>query len=226
MKNITLVIPAKNEPNALPLVLSEIKNMNLPVKVLVIMHKDDIKTFESTKKYECEVIFQSRKGYGNAIIEGINTVKTEYSCIYYADGSTDPSYVKLMYDKLLNKNQDLIFASRYEKNAYSLDDDFITKIGNYGFTLLGNIFFKFKISDILFTYIFAKTSCLQNMKLVSDDYCLCIEIPLKAKKNKFNYSTIPCIERKRFADKKKVKAFSDGLKILMYLVSKIFTKNL
>tara|TARA_A100001015_G_C15038442_1_gene737879 strand:- start:2864 stop:3544 length:681 start_codon:yes stop_codon:yes gene_type:complete len=226
MKNITLVIPAKNEPNALPLVLSEIKNMNLPVKVLVIMHKDDIKTFESTKKYECEVIFQSRKGYGNAIIEGINSVKTEYSCIYYADGSTDPSYVKLMYDKLLNKNQDLIFASRYEKNAYSLDDDFITKIGNYGFTLLGNIFFKFKISDILFTYIFAKTSCLQNMKLVSDDYCLCIEIPLKAKKNKFNYSTIPCIERKRFADKKKVKAFSDGLKILMYLVSKIFTKNL
>ena len=189
------------------------------------MDKDDIKTFESTKKYDCEVIFQSRKGYGNAIIEGISSVKTEYSCIYYADGSTDPSYIKLMYDKLLNKNLDLIFASRYEKNAYSYDDDFVTKIGNYGFTLLGNIFFKFKISDILFTYIFAKTSCLQNMKLVSDNYCLCIEIPFKAKKNKFNYSTIPCIERKRFADKKKVKAFSDGLKILIYLISKIFTKN-
>lgn len=182
MKNITLVIPAKNEPNALPLVLSEIKNMNLPVKILIIMDKDDIKTFESTKKYDCEVIFQSRKGYGNAIIEGISSVKTEYSCIYYADGSTDPSYIKLMYDKLLNKNLDLIFASRYEKNAYSYDDDFVTKIGNYGFTLLGNIFFKFKISDILFTYIFAKTSCLQNMKLVSDNYCLCIEIPFKAKK--------------------------------------------
>ena len=225
MKNITLVIPAKNEPNALPLVLSEIKNMNIPVKILVIMDKADIKTFESTKGYDCDVIFQSRKGYGNAIIEGISSVKTEYSCIYYADGSTDPSYIKVMYDKLVSKNLDLIFASRYEKNAYSYDDDFITKIGNYGFTLLGNIFFKFKISDILFTYIFAKTSHLQNMKLVSDDYCLCIEIPFKAKLNKFNYSTIPCIERKRFADKKKVKAFSDGLKILMYLISKIFTKN-
>lgn len=226
MKNITLVIPAKNEPNALPLVLSEIKNMNIPVKILIIMDKDDIKTFESTKGYDCDVIFQSRKGYGNAIIEGINSVKTEYTCIYYADGSTDPSYIKVMYDKLVSKNLDLIFASRYEKNAYSYDDDFITKIGNYGFTLLGNIFFKFKISDILFTYIFAKTSHLQNMKLVSDDYCLCIEIPFKAKLNKFNFSTIPCIERKRFADKKKVKAFSDGLKILIYLISKIFTKNL
>ncbi len=225
MKNITLVIPAKNEPNALPLVLSEIKNMALPVKILIIMDKDDTETFESTKNYDCEVIFQSRKGYGNAIIEGINSVKTEYSCIYYADGSTDPNYIKLMYDKLINKNLDLIFASRYEKNAYSYDDDFITKLGNFGFTLLGNIFLKFKISDILFTYIFAKTSCLQNMKLASDDYCLCIEIPFKAKKNKYSYSTIPCIERKRFADKKKVKAFSDGLRILIYLISKIFTKN-
>ena len=78
----------------------------------------------------------------------------------------------------------------------------LQKLGNYGFTLLGNIFFKFKISDILFTYIFAKTSCLKNMKLVSDDYCFVLKYHL-IKLNKFNYSTIPCIERKRFADKKK-----------------------
>ena len=37
---------------------------------------------------------------------------------------------------------------------------------------------------------------------------------------KLKYSTIPCIERKRFADKKKVKAFGDGLKILIYFFSK------
>ena len=63
------------------------------------------------------------------------------------------------------------------------------------------------------------------MKLACDDYCLCIEIPFKAKQYKFNYSTIPCVEKKRFADKKKVKAFTDGLKILIYLISKIFTKS-
>ena len=63
------------------------------------------------------------------------------------------------------------------------------------------------------------------MKLVSDDYCLCVEIPFKAKENKHKYATFPCIERKRFADKKKVKAFTDGLRILIYLISKIFTKS-
>ena len=40
-----------------------------------------------------------------------------------------------MLDKLVTQKLDLIFASRYEKNAYSYDDDFITRLGNYGFTL-------------------------------------------------------------------------------------------
>tara|TARA_B100001057_G_scaffold500917_1_gene618814 strand:+ start:1147 stop:1833 length:687 start_codon:yes stop_codon:yes gene_type:complete len=220
MNEITLIIPAKNEPNALPLVLEEIKEMKLPVKILIIISKNDLETFNAVKKYECDVLFQSRQGYGNAIIDGINSVKTKYSCIFYADGSTDPKYLRLMLEKLNNQNLDLIFGSRYEKNAYSYDDNFITKLGNFCFTFLGNFFMKFKISDILFTYIFAKSNVLKDMKLSCDDYCLCIEIPFKAKLTKLNYSTIPCIERKRLADKKKVKAFGDGLKILIYFFSK------
>ena len=220
MNEITLVIPAKDEPNALPMVLNEIKNMNLPVNILIIIGSEDTKTLESTKGFDCEVLFQSKKGYGNAIIEGINSVKTKYCCIFYADGSTDPIYITKMMEKLENQELDLVFGSRYEKNAYSYDDDVITKIGNFGFTLLGNFFMKLKISDLLFTYIFAKTYCLKKMNLNSDDYCLCVEIPYKAKLANLNYSTIPCVERERFADKKKVKAFRDGLKILIYFFSK------
>ena len=58
------------------------------------------------------------------------------------------------------------------------------------------------------------------MNLSRDDYSLCVEIPFKTKKFGFKYTTHPCIERKRLADKKKVKAFSDGLKILIYLLKK------
>lgn len=220
MNEITLVIPAKEEPNALPIVLNEIKKMNLPVNILIIIGKEDTKTLEAIKGFNCEILFQSKKGYGNAIIEGINSVKTKYCCIFYADGSTDPIYITKMMEKLKNQELDLIFGSRYEKNAYSYDDDVVTKLGNFGFTFLGNFFMKLNISDLLFTYIFAKTNCLKKMNLNSDDYCLCVEIPYKAKSAKLNYSTIPCIERKRFADEKKVKAFGDGLKILIYFFSK------
>ena len=109
-----------------------------------------------------------------------------------------------MREKLVNEKLDLIFGSRYEKSAHSYDDDLITRIGNFGFTLLGN-FYALKNFRFTFTYVFAKTDCLKNMKLNSDDYCLCVEIPFKAKLSKLRYTTLPCIERKRFADKKKLK---------------------
>ena len=38
-----------------------------------------------------EIIFQKGKGYGNALIEGINLINTEYLCIFNADGSFNPN---------------------------------------------------------------------------------------------------------------------------------------
>ncbi len=220
MKEITLIIPAKKEPNALPIVLNELKRNYPTINILIIMQKNDQETFEAIKNYDCKIIFQTGMGYGNAIVEGIKHSKTTYSCIFYADGSTDPKYISLMLEKSQNENLDLVFGSRYEKGATSFDDDIITRIGNYLFTLLGNLFMKLNISDLLFTYIFAKTTKLNEMNLSQNDYCLCVEIPFKTKILKFKYSTIPCVERKRVADKKKVKAFSDGLKILIYMIKK------
>ena len=125
-----------------------------------------------------------------------------------------------MLEKVVNENLDLVFGSRYEKDASSFDDDFITRIGNFIFTFLGNFFMKLNISDLLFTYVFGKTSKFNEMKLQQNDYCLCVEIPFKSKMFKYKYTTIPCVERKRVADKKKVKAFSDGFKILIYMLKK------
>tara|TARA_B100002019_G_scaffold242683_1_gene219059 strand:+ start:412 stop:1098 length:687 start_codon:yes stop_codon:yes gene_type:complete len=216
MSQISLIIPAKQEPNALPIVLEEIKKNNYNFNIIVILDRNDVETFNSIKNLDCKILWQSKKGYGNAIIDGINNCETKYLCIFYADGSTDPKFILPMLKKLEENKYDFIFGSRYEKNAYSYDDNIITKIGNFFFTFLGNFFMRLKLTDILFTYIFAKTDKIQSLKLESDDYCLCIEIPFKIKLNNLKYSTYPCVERKRFADKKKVKAFSDGLKILIY----------
>ena len=222
MNDTTLIIPAKYEPNSLPLVLDEIKNKRLKLKIIIILDKDDSDTLNAIKNYDCEIIYQSKKGYGNAIIDGLKNSKTKYSCIFYADGSTDPKFLESMKNKLETKNLDFVFGSRYEGDGYSLDDDFITTIGNHSFTFLGNLFLRLNISDILYTYVFGKTDKFAEMDLSRDDYSLCIEIPLKTKKFKFKYDTVPCVERKRFNDKKKVSAFSDGFKILKYFIYEYF----
>jgi len=216
MKNLTLVIPAKKEEGSLPIVLNEVKNFDC--SIIIILEETDNATIEAIKDFNCKKIYQKGRGYGNAIIEGINEVKTDYLCIFNADGSFDPKYLREMLD--LCKNRDYVFSSRYLKSAGSDDDTIVTQIGNFIFSTLGNILFSSKLSDILFTYILGKTSSFRSLNLKCKDFCLCVEIPINAKKMNASYRDIPSYERKRIGGNKKVNEFRDGFKILIYMIKR------
>jgi len=115
MKDLTLIIPAKNEKDSLPEVLKEIKN--LECKKLVILESTDFETINAIKSFDCELVYQSDKGYGNALIEGINNVQTEYLCIFNADGSFDLKYLKHLLNNC-KKNFDIVFATRYRRYCF------------------------------------------------------------------------------------------------------------
>lgn len=220
MKDLTLVIPAKKEKESLPSVLEELKNYEL--KILVILEKSDIETINSILQYDCELIFQEGKGYGDAILLGLNNVKTEFFCIFNADGSFNPMELNLMYKKLKDDNFDAIFATRYEKNCGSEDDTLVTYIGNYIFTKIGNIFFNLNISDILYTYVLAKTNEIKLLKLTRKDFRLCVELPIKATRSGLKLGTSNSFERARISGKKKVNAFKDGAYILIEMIKLFF----
>ena len=216
MKNLTLIIPAKKEAESLPQVLQEVKNFDC--KIIVILESSDIETIESIKDFSRQIVYQSNKGYGDALRQGINSAQTDYLCIFNADGSFDPKYLNNMLS--LCKNQDYVFASRYLKEAGSNDDTIITKVGNIFFTTLGNLLFSLKLSDILFTYVLGKTKSFKLLNLKSKDFRLCVEIPINAKRMNLSYVDIPSYERKRIAGKKKVNEFRDGFKILFYMIKR------
>ena len=222
MDNITLVIPAKYESHSLPLVLDELKDFNF--KKIVVLQEDDHETIGSIKNYNCEILYQKNKGYGDALICGIEYTKTKYFCIFNADGSFNPNEINLMLQKLEDNNLDFIFASRYESNSGSDDDTILTYIGNYFFTLFGKIFFNLNITDILYTFVIGKTSSCNSLNLERKDFTFCVELPIKAMQNKFKIDSISAYERKRFAGFKKVNEIRDGFLILRYLIKLFFKK--
>tara|TARA_B100000686_G_scaffold306939_1_gene346745 strand:- start:1361 stop:2029 length:669 start_codon:yes stop_codon:yes gene_type:complete len=215
VKNVTLVIPAKFESESLPKVLHELKKFN--VKKIIVLPKDDILTIKSIKKYNCKIIFQKESGYGSALKEGILSVKTKYFCIFNADGAFNPKYLKKMLIKM-NKKNDFVFNSRYEKNAGSDDDTFLTFIGNQFFTFICNILFNLNISDVLFTYVMGSTKAFKSLKINSKDFSFCVELPIKAKLKKYKFTILPTHERARIAGKKKVNEFKDGFLILISII--------
>ena len=87
------------------------------------MDKDDLETANEIKQFKCEILFQNRKGYGSALIEGINKIDTDYLCIFNADGSFDPVNLKQMLEKCEN-GREFVFASRYSLGGKTDDDTF------------------------------------------------------------------------------------------------------
>lgn len=220
MEHLTLVIPAKNEKESLPKVLEELKKFNL--KKIVVMEENDTETLESIKTFDCKIIFQNNKGYGDALIKGINSVETKYFSIFNADGSFNPNELHAMYYLLENENIKMVFASRYENGCSSEDDTVVTFIGNFFFTKLGNIFFKLKITDILYTYVVGVTDVFKNLNIQSKDFGFCVELPIKAQKKNHKIITSKSNERARIGGKKKVNAIRDGFLILKTMIKLFF----
>ena len=213
MNNLTLIIPAKNEKESLPEVLEELKKY--PYDISVVLEENDKETINAIKNFNCRIIYQNGKGFGDALIQGINETQTKFFCIFNADGSFNPIELEAMLKKVEEDSYDFIFASRYEKDCGSDDDTVVTLVGNYIFTLIGKIFFKLKISDILYTFVIGKTELAKQLNLKSPDFKLCVELPIKVHRKKFKYVSYPCYERKRIAGIKKVSPFLDGFRILL-----------
>ena len=221
MNDLTILIPAKNEAGSLGHVINEIENLNL--NYFIIVGKDDLSTIKIIKKKE-NIIYQNNRGFGDAIISGISQLKTKYFALMFADGSTNPAELKPLLDHLQNTRADFVFGSRYLKNASSEDDTVITFIGNKIFTLIGKLFFNLKITDILYTYVIGKTDHLKTLNLNSEDFAICVELPIKAKKKGYKIVDFPCNERRRITGKKNVNALIDGSKILLKMIKMFFSR--
>ena len=98
MNDLTLVIPAKNEKESLPEVLEELKKY--PYDINVVLEENDKETINSIKNYNCRIIYQNGKGFGDALIQGINETQTKFFCIFNADGSFNPIELEAMLKKV------------------------------------------------------------------------------------------------------------------------------
>ena len=133
------------------------------------------------------------------------------------DGSYNPKALQEM--KNLIKDLDAVFCSRYKDGAKSPDDTFIRALGNKFFTGLVRFRFGCNITDSLFFYPMFKRDILNFIELKSNDFTLCLELPVQVHQKKLRYTEILSEERERYAGKTKVNALIDGLKILRGIFS-------
>lgn len=211
LEDVTLIIATFNEEESIAYVLEEIKDYNFNEIIVVDGNStDDTETIVS--KYNTKFISQTKKGWGNAVLQGIDNSNGKYITYMDGDGSYNPLAILEM--KSLIKDHDVVFSSRYKNGTKSPDDTAIRAVGNKIFTFLVQVLFKCKITDALFFYPLFKKEILDEVNLTSEDFTLCLELPALAQINNLKYTEILSQERERYAGITKVNALIDGYKIL------------
>lgn len=149
MKNTLIIIPAYNEEACINQVAKNVKR-EVDADILVVNDGSKDNTYKEAKDAGVKVLdLPINLGIGGAVQAGyLYAYKNGYDFAFQldGDGQHDPKYIRLMVEKLKNKEADMIIGSRFiDKTGY--EQTFFRKIGNKFISFLIKILTGKKIYD-------------------------------------------------------------------------------
>ena len=147
---VSVVVPSLNEERNLPYVFSRIPQVD---QVVLVDGGSTDRTVEHARELmpEIEIVHQTRKGKGNALVCGFTACTSDIIVMIDADGSTDPAEIPL-FVKALTDGADFAKGSRFAHGGYSEDITRIRRVGNAGLNFAVNRLFGTKFSDLCYGY--------------------------------------------------------------------------
>ena len=146
----------------------------------------------------------NKKGLGGAINLGIEKSVGDAVCIMMADLSDDIADLKKYYQLIQSKDIDAIFGSRFIKGSnvsdYPIKKLFLNRIFNY----ITKFIFLSDYNDFTNAFkIYKKDSLIKTMPLISEDFNIFLEIPLKIISRRMSYKIVPISWKNRKEGKAK-----------------------
>ena len=199
--SLSIIIPVYNESKQISVTIKKLQKLKNKIKIFELIFIDDLSTDSSfkilssyqKKNKQIKVYKNKKKGLGSAIEVGILKSKFENICIFMCDLSDDLNDL-VKYENLISKNQNLdaIFGSRFIKDSkvsnYPYFKLFLNRLAN---NIIRIIFFS-DYNDFTNAFkIYKKSTLLKLFPLVSENFNIFLELPLKIIVRKYNYKIIP-----------------------------------
>lgn len=218
--DISIVLPCRNEEEALPFCLDQIKKTisdnNLSAEIIVSDSSTD-KSPEIAKRYNTVLIKHNKEGYGIAYIEGIKAAKGKYLFLADADNTYDfkriPDFIKE-----LKNGSDLVMGNRLigniEKGAMPWPNRYI---GTPILSFILRLFFGTKISDSQSGMRAIRKNDFDKLNLKTTGMEFASEMIVKAIRNNFKIKEISVNYYKR-KGQSKLKPLSDAYKHIRFML--------
>jgi dolichol-phosphate mannosyltransferase len=196
--SLTVIIPVKNEEEIIENTLiqigkSWIKLIDHEIIIVNDFCNDDTINKVHSKNLNLKIVNNTNAGLGYAIINGINNSSKEFIAIFMADLSDSLEDLEKYYKIMINdKKIDAVFGSRFIKNSKVINYPKIKYLINRMANNFIKLFFLTKYNDFTNAFkIYKKSTLLKLFPIVSENFNVFLELPLKIISRKYNYKIIP-----------------------------------
>jgi glycosyltransferase involved in cell wall biosynthesis len=216
---VSVIICTLNEEGNLPYVLPKIPKWVDEV-IMIDAHSTD-NTVEVAKGIlpEVKVLYQTDKGKGNALRDGIKQASSEIVVTLDADGSTDPEEIPKFIESLLN-GYDFAKGSRFLGQPPVMSK--LRRFGNKLFVWLTNILYGTKYTDLCAGLNAFWTKKFHQIDPLGTSALWEPTINIRIKKRKLKVIEVPQIDRGRIDGKCEARPLRQGLRILSIIFGEFF----
>lgn len=232
---LSIIIPCRDEADSILETVNFIINElnDIPHELILVndFSKDNtLNILKEISKNHQNIIFHNNKiqGLGGAIETGIKNSTGLYISIMMADLSDNVSdlkkYVNIVKD---DKNIDAVFGSRFNKDSkvynYPLKKLFLNRIFNY----FVKIIFLSNYNDFTNAFkLYKRDSLIELFPIVSENFNIFLELPLKIISRGFNYKIISISWNNRKKGKSKFNIKELSSKYFFTLIYCLMEKHL
>ena len=233
--SLSIIIPVYNESLQIPITIKKLSVLKNELNDFEIVFIDNLSSDDTlkklkfyTKKKSYFKIYKSKKrGLGSAISTGIIKSKKKYICIFMSDMSDDIKDL-VKYFKIISKNKlDAVFGSRFLSQSKVKNYPTHKLILNRFINNIIKLIFLSDYNDFTNAFKIYRRSTLNKLfPLVSENFNIFLEIPLKIITRNFTYKIIPInwTGRKKGTSKFRIKEL--GSMYLFTLLYCLFEKIL
>ena len=239
LRLLSVVIPARNEAGCIAATVEhlhiELRLQNIPHEIIVVDDGSTDATWTVLESMTDRVPTlrplqnSGRKGFGRAIIRGLDVMQGDAVVTMMADESDDCRDV-VRYWETLQRGYDCVFGSRFIRGGRALDYPRFKLLLNRQANLFLKLLFNIQLNDTTNAFKAYRSEVIEGCRpLISPHFNITIELPLKAIVRGYSWTVIPITWRNRTSGTSKFQLKEMGsryLFICLYLwLEKYFSRG-